>query len=120
MNDDLQNVLNRARNAVTEAGKKAGTLVDIARLNLKINDVKTAIDRLYRDIGEIVYKKSLDDAVSDERVPALLERITDRWAELKRLEELVADAKAPASCAVCRGAVGKNDAFCKACGHRVG
>ena len=100
--------LNAARDAVLDltdkAGKKAGEVYDVAKIKIKLNDIRRDIGSLYKEIGKTAYnafqaKEDIAAAISDkcaevERLYAEMEAVSK---ELETADpEAVADVAAEA------------------------
>ena len=61
--------------AADAAGKKASEMAAATRLNLRIFDLNTECDVLFRDIGRMVYELHRGDEVTSEDMDAKLEEV---------------------------------------------
>lgn len=111
-----ENVGTVAGNTARQAGKCAGDMLDIAKLNLKIFDLSGEINPLLKEIGQIVYDTHTGAMVDETVLNEKLEAIDEKKAKIAELQAQVADLKKSKSCPICGAICGKGDAFCKKCG----
>ena len=87
--------------AADAAGKKASEMAAATRLNLRIFDLNTECDVLFRDIGRMVYELHRGDEVTSEDMDAKLEEV-DAKKEAKKpdLKSVLQEKAASLSCCV--------------------
>lgn len=68
--------------AADAAGKKASEMAAATRLNLRIFDLNTECDVLFRDIGRMVYELHRGDEVTSEDMDAKLEEVDAKKEQL--------------------------------------
>lgn len=108
-----------AESAARYAGRRAGEMVDVAKLNMKIFDLKAEINGLLKDVGQLVYDTHRGVEPSEETVDSLLEKIDQRNAAIEDLKERVAVLRNLKECHFCGASCGREDKFCKECGHSL-
>ena len=101
------------------AGKCAGQMVDVAKLNMRIFDLKTDINDLLRDVGQLVYDTHRGADTDAGAVEALLGQIDGKHAAIDELKERGAVLKNARACPGCGAACGRDDKFCRACGQAL-
>jgi len=128
MDERVKELLDRVRDAALTAGqvagvtarcagKYAGQMVDVAKLNMKIFDLRAETAGLLRDIGQVVYDAHLGrDAAGDDQIGPLLEQIDERNEAIRACKEQVAVLKKCKRCPACGAVCGRDDKFCKDCG----
>ena len=127
MDDRVKELLERVRGtalAVGEAaevtarcaGKRAGQMVDVAKLNMKIFDLKGDIDQDLRAIGQLVYDAHRGQETDHKTMDGLLAGIDEKSAAIGSLRERVAVLRHSKTCPACGGACGQEDKFCRGCG----
>ncbi len=128
MDERVKELLDRVRNtAVTMgqaagvtaryAGKCAGQMVDVAKLNMKIFDLKTDINGLLREIGSLVYAAHQGKDPQGDRVEELLSQIDGKHQSIAACKEQIAVLKKCRECPGCGTMCGRDDKFCKSCGR---
>lgn len=98
------------------AGRRASYLVDVAKLNMKIFDLKTDINELQRSIGGVVYGAHLGKDSDQSAIDAMLAALDEKHAAIDELKERIAILKNLRECPYCKAACGREDKFCKECG----
>lgn len=130
MNEKLNDLLESVRrgavragdvvaDAAYGAGKKAGVLLSVAKLNIRIMDQKAAVHVAMREVGEMLYATHTGNPTDSEVIQAKLEEIDALKAEIASLEEQVKQAKAANTCPACGAAKQDGDAFCRDCGGKL-
>lgn len=76
--------------AADAAGKKASEMAAATRLNLRIFDLNTECDVLFRDIGRMVYELHRGDEVTSEDMDAKLEEVDAKKEQLAELRDQLA------------------------------
>ena len=127
MDDKVKELLDRVRNTAVgaadavnltarAAGKKAGQLADVAKLNVQLFDLTGEFNDILRQLGQVMYDTHHGENEDGEKVTSLLEQadsLNEKIAELKeRIAALRQSKTSPACGAVC----GKDDQFCRVCG----
>lgn len=107
-----------AVDAVYSAGKKAGELVDTARIQLRIVDRKAEVNLALRELGEILYATHVGEPSDSEIMLAKLQEIDVLKAEIAELENRLGRKPAPAVCGTCGAQVREDAAFCEECGEK--
>ena len=107
-----------AVDAVYGAGRKAGELVDAARVQLRIVDRKAEVNLVLRELGEILYATHVGEPSDSEIMLAKLQEIDALKAEIAELENRLGRKPAPAICETCGAEVKENAAFCGECGEK--
>ena len=106
---------------LTEAGKnlknKTQNLVDTKKIDFEITKQRSAINKLFMQIGKEYYEQFKDDAESP-----FAETIGQIAAAQKRIESLKAEEyklKGYSYCPKCGAAVAFGSAFCPTCGSKM-
>ena len=105
-----------AVDAVYGAGKKAGELMDAARIQMRIVDRKAEVNLALRELGEILYATHVGEPSDSEIMLAKLQEIDALKAEIAELESR--RNPSPAICETCGAEVQENAAFCGECGEK--
>ena len=101
------------------AGKYAGQMVDIAKLNMKIFDLTSDCGQLLRAAGQVVYDAHLGKEPAEELLGCLLRQLDEKHADIAGLKERIAALRHSRECAACAALCGKGDKFCRACGAQL-
>ena len=108
-----------AAKTAESAGDKAKGVYNTSKIGLKIFDLTTDIEVLYKEVGRMVYAAHCNEEMSTEELEERLAAIDEIK---KQIEELRAQQKNGSSGKVC-GECGKlcdeDNTFCPACGTRL-
>lgn len=107
-----------AVDTVYGAGKKAGAVVDAAKVRLQILDRKAEVNTVLREIGEILYATHTGAPSDSEIMLAKLQEIDALKAEITALEEKLGRKPEPRTCETCGAAVREDAVFCEECGEK--
>lgn len=93
---------------------KAKELAEVNHLNGQINTQKNTAEKLYKEIGQLIYEnredwKSVDIATQLEQLDSIQEKILE-------LQEEILQVKGVRRCAGCGAEVNNDMAFCPKCG----
>ena len=127
MDDKVKNLLERVRGTASyaadaaadgarAAGKKAGQMVDVAKLNVQLFDLNGEYNDLLRQLGQVMYDTHKGEVPENDQVSELLARADEKAARIAELKNRIADLKQAASCPACGEPCGRGDKFCRACG----
>jgi len=112
-------VSNTAGNAAYCAGKKATQLLSVGKMNIQVLDLKSEVNLLLREIGELVYKTHTGDPTDSDVLLAKLQEIDERNAAIAALNTEIAALRSGPVCPVCGTPAQKGDVFCRGCGSRL-
>ena len=129
MNEKLQELLegvqrtaacagDTAADAARAVGKRAGELLSVAKLNIRIVERKADVNLAMRELGELLYATHIGNPTDSDILLAKLEEIDAIKAEIADLEAQ-AGKEPTLTCIACGAAVGQDDLFCKECGGRL-
>lgn len=105
-----------AADGARAAGKKAGQMVDVAKLNVQLFDLNGEFNDILRQLGQVMYQTHLGQAAENAAVSAQLERADELAAKIAELKARIADLKQAQTCPGCGEPCGRGDKFCRACG----
>ena len=127
MDDKVKNLLDRVRGTASyaadaaadgarAAGKKAGQMVDVAKLNVQLFDLNGEYNDLLRQLGQVMYDTHKGEAPENEKVTGLLAQADEKAARIAELKSRIADLKQAQTCPSCGTPCGRGDKFCRHCG----
>ena len=114
MNERLQELLDAVQRTASQVGgsaadaaygmgKRAGELLSVAKLNIRIMDLKGAVSTALREVGEMIYAT---------HTGTLTEAEAEKEREIARLQ-------GGAVCPFCGAAARSGDVFCRECGQKL-
>ena len=90
MNERLQELLDAVQRTAADAaygmGKRAGELLSVAKLNIRIMDLKGAVSTALREVGEMIYATHTGTLTESEVLLAKLQEIDGLRQQIDRLE----------------------------------
>lgn len=110
----------KAKETYEGASKKTGELAKEAKLRMKMNENKSDINELYKEIGKKVYEKH---TLSEEiNIKSDLEeectKIDVLSAEIESCLKQIRELKDKKQCPKCFSEIDKNAKFCNNCGEK--
>ena len=105
-----------AADSARAAGKKAGQMVDVAKLNVQLFDLNGEYNGLLRQLGQVMYDTHRGEAPENETVTGLLTQADEKAERIAELKGRIADLKQASSCPACGEPCGRGDKFCRHCG----
>jgi len=108
-----------AADGARAAGRKAGQMVDVAKLNVQLFDLNGEQNDILRQLGQVMYDTHRGQVPEGAAVTALLNQADEKARKIAELKGRIADLKQTQACPGCGASCGKNDKFCRACGARL-
>jgi len=101
MNERLQELLDAVQRTASQVGgsaadaaygmgKRAGELLSVAKLNIRIMDLKGAVSTALREVGEMIYATHTGTPTESEVLLAKLQEIDALRAQIGQLEQEIA------------------------------
>lgn len=129
MNDKIKNIWEKivagagvagefASKTATTAGKKATDIYNTSKLSLKIFDLKTDVDVLYKEVGRIIYAAHTNEAASTEELDEKLLKIDAKLSEIEDIKATIESMKASKRCPECNRENPRDNLFCAGCGAK--
>ena len=101
------------------AGRKAGQMVDVAKLNVQLFDLNGEYNDILRQLGQVMFDTHKGQVPEGAAVTALLDQADEKSAKIAELKGRIADLKQAQSCPICGTPCGKGDKFCRVCGTQL-
>ena len=108
-----------AADGARAAGRKAGQMVDVAKLNVRLFDLNGEYGDLLRQLGQVMYDTHKGRVAESAYVTDLLTRADEKAVKIAELKSRITDLKQSQACPVCGAPCGKGDKFCRACGGKL-
>ena len=109
-----------AVDAAYGVGKKAGELLSVAKLNIRLVDLRSEVNLQLREVGEMVYATNTGNPTESETLLAKLQEIDGLKAQIAAVEaEIGRQHTAAGECPVCGTEPREGDQFCRECGEKL-
>lgn len=108
-----------AADGARAAGKRAGQMVDVAKLNVQLFDLNGEYNDILRQLGQVMYDTHNGQAADPEHVTALLAQADEKAGRIAELKGRISDLKQAQTCPACGAPCSKSDKFCRACGAQL-
>lgn len=114
----LDKLTKKASETYKGAAEKTSKFAKETKLKMKINDNKSKIDDLYKEIGKKVYQKHVAGEELDIKSDLELEcgKVDDLNQEIEGLHKEIVDLSNCKICESCKQEMDKNAKFCPKCG----
>ena len=99
------------------AGRKAGQIVDVAKLNVQLFDLNGELNDVLRQLGQVMYDAHRGQAGGDESIPDLLARADELNEKIGGMKDQVSALRQSRTCGNCGAVCGREDKFCRSCGQ---
>ena len=127
MDDKVKDLLEKIRGAADVAadacadtarvaGRKAGQMVDVAKLNVQLFDLNGEFNDILRQLGQVMYNTQLGQEAEGDPVSGLLARADETAAKVAEVKDRIADLRQSQTCPACGAPCGREDKFCRRCG----
>lgn len=108
-----------AADSARAAGKKAGQMVDVAKLNVQLFDLNGEYNDILRQLGQVMVDTHQGRAPEGALITALLNQADEKNGKIAELKSRIADLKQAQTCPSCGTPCGRGDKFCRACGGKL-
>ena len=116
--DFFEKLGKKASETFNSAAEKTNKIAGETKLKLKINDCKSKINDLYKEIGKTVYQKFVVDGAFDVKddIAEQLEKISAFTDEIEGYEAQILQLSDKKQCVKCKNKIEKAAKFCPECG----
>ena len=108
-----------AADAAYGVGKKTEELLSVAKLNIRIVDLKAEVNTSMREVGEMLYATHTGTPTDSDILQAKLEEIDGLKTQIAELEAQIGKEREAHTCATCGAATRDGDDFCRECGGKL-
>lgn len=130
MNERLQELLDAVQRTASQVGgsaadaaygmgKRAGELLSVAKLNIRIMDLKGAVSTALREVGEMIYATHTGTLTESEVLLAKLQEIDGSASRSTGWSGRSPGLQGGAVCPFCGAAARSGDVFCRECGQKL-
>lgn len=114
----FDNLTRKVSNTAKAAAKKSTELVEVTKLNISIGAEEEKIEKLYREIGKLVYEKYGAEEGIDEKLKELCNKIRSHLAAINEMREKILELKKVKKCPGCGTELEIDMVFCPRCGEK--
>ena len=100
-------------------GEKAGELLSVAKLRVRIVSLEADVKDRLSQIGELLYATHTGAPTESEVLLEKLQEIDGLKAEIAQLQSEIRKEESAHTCPTCGAFVKEGDAFCGACGGQL-
>ncbi len=116
-----EEVVFKAKELATAAGRKAMDVADLAKLKMKILDNEKAIDSTMEALGHLLYDSRCEDAeLNEELVQELIAQIKELETANDRMRAQIDNTCGKKTCNECGKINAENAVYCSQCGKEIG
>lgn len=110
-----------AVDAAYGVGKKAGELLSVAKLNIRLVDLRAEVNLQLREVGEMIYATHTGQPTESEVLLAKLQEIDGLKGQIAALEAEISrqHTQQEGGCPVCGTVPKEGDQYCRACGEKL-
>ena len=112
---DFQDAMNTVKEKAGVVYEKLDNAKDIAKLSLQVKQANTEMNKLYKKIGEIAYKKQIG---IDGDVNELYALIDDLRAQVLAYKTKITELRKEKRCHACGRNLPRAFSFCPSCGAK--
>lgn len=102
-----------------DAAKKTGEMAELAKLNLKIFNENAELERIYREIGRLMYESHESNVIDEEKLNGLYASAEAKKEAIQILQEKADLLKSTRECPACGKKPRKDDSYCPYCGSKL-
>ena len=130
MDDKVKELMDRIRGTASVAadacagtarvaGKKAGQMVDVAKLNVQLFDLNGEYNDILRQLGQVMYNTHKGQTPEEDPLPQLLAQADETAEKIADIKARIADLRKAQTCPDCGASCGREDQFCRRCGAKL-
>jgi len=114
----LNNITKKVTETAKAAAKKSGDIVEVTKLNMSIGTEEEKIEKIYLEIGKMVYDVYLKGEEIATPFKEQCEKIKEREQYIKELKNKLHELKGIKICSSCGEVLDINVNFCSNCGAK--
>lgn len=108
-----------AAKTAENVGNKATDVYNTSKTNLKILDINTDIDLLYKEVGKLIYAAHTNEDIPAEDIDEKLLAIDEKMAQVELLKAELEEKRDEKVCSVCGKENASDASFCSSCGSAL-
>lgn len=115
----FNNLKGTVKKTADKAYEKSSQIVEITKINYKINVAEGAIDRLYLELGTKVYEDYKNSNELSEELKSICDAIDNKFFEIGTLKNQIDEIKEVQACKSCGSKNSLASKFCSGCGEKL-
>ncbi len=115
----FESVKGTVRKTATKAYEKSSQILEVTKLNFKISDAESVVDKFFKELGVRLYEEYKNGNEVSEETKAACENIDAKYDEIEELKNQIAVLKNIKSCPKCQAANSSDNNFCSKCGEKL-
>lgn len=115
----FEDAVSYVKGAAETASRKTGEWVELAKIKLKIADLRREIATANEGLGRLVYDSRQSGAEVEDMIEACVAHIRDLHEQTEDLESKIMDAKNVVRCGQCGALNEMTAAYCNQCGTKL-
>ena len=114
--DFFDKLSKKASKAYKVTADKTGKIAKETKLKLKISELKSKIEDLYEEIGEIIYQGYKNGEAIEDKITNKCKEIDEINNEINKFEDECMELRDKRICINCKKKIDNNVKFCPNCG----
>ena len=102
-----------AADGARAAGRRAGQMVDVAKLNVQLFDLNGEYNDILRQLGRVMVETHRGEVPESNKISRLLARADEQTSKITELKGRISALKQSQSCPACGAPCGREDKFCR-------
>lgn len=105
--------------AAENVGKKTEEFIEVQKIRAQINSAARSVEKSYKDLGEMIYRRYSAGEGVDAEVAVLCEDIAQLQQSIIEKKEELASRKGKKICPTCEAEIDPDAVYCMKCGAKV-
>ncbi len=114
-----RNAFDRFKETCNRVGKRTGDVVSVQKMKLDIADLEASREQIFATLGRAYYERLQTEEDVRESDALMLEKIDQKNAEIRALQEEIAAVQEQKYCPKCNTLMAKSSNFCSYCGYKM-
>ena len=115
----FENVKDTVKETAGKAVEKSNQLIDITKLNFKVSDLKSDIEKTYKAIGLKIFEDYKNGEATPEEIAELCKLIEENYEKIEVLKSQIADIKNMKKCPECGKFISADSSIRSGCGAKA-
>lgn len=115
----FENAMDKARETMDVATAKANEVITVQKQKFEIANLKNKRNKDFELLGKLYFKKLKGVETDDEAIDLVVNEITDKTREIKRLRTEIDAVKNGVKCPECDSLLEEDAEICPICGAKI-